>query len=285
LLAQMQVVRFADFVAHGSVPRRSSLGGSVVAGAGAGSASPEAKGGKKGGSNSSSPRRISFFGKLKKGSGGTPREAKLHVSMAELPDEARIIFISQRWLRREHPDDEQGSKHKSLQVAAASWAALEGVSLDDLYVWFDYSSIDQDDFSELFRCVNALGLYVACSDCFISFDHPEYWGRAWCLAEQMFGDAVRLPRFVLHTADAHIRLAPLDTGKVLRQQLVDPITGQLTVETDRAVIEVLKHVATHIRARLWFGALSKQMSLMMLEQSFSGPNEAQHELGTHGASD
>ena len=32
------------------------------------------------------------------------------------------------------------------------------------------------------RGVNALGLYIACCDAFISFDHPEYWSRAWCLA-------------------------------------------------------------------------------------------------------
>jgi hypothetical protein len=82
----------------------------------------------------------------------------------------------------------------------------------------------------------------------------------------MFGDAVRLPRYVLHAADKC--LTPLDTGRVLRQQLVDPSSGHLTVEDDRGVIEVLKHVATHIRARLWFGAMTKQVSLGMLEQSF-----------------
>ncbi len=223
------------------------------------------------------------------GHGSVPRRScrgstPLHVSAYGLGDAARIVFISQRWLRREHPDDEAGSKHKCLRAAVEAWATSERVDLRDVYVWFDYCSIDQDDFTELFRCVNSLGLFICCADVLISFDHPEYWARAWCLAEQMFGDAVRLPRLVLR---ADRTLHPLDTGAALKQALVNPSKGQLTVEADRPVIEVLKLVAAHIRSRLWFGSTLKMMSLHRLECAIDasagdGANLAET-VATHGA--
>ena len=137
-------------------------------------------------------------GAIPRRSANTP-EANLHVAASALPENAKVLFISQRWLRPEagHPDDEANTKHKSLIAAVEAWAKNEGHSTSDVYVWFDFASIDQDDFAELVRGVNALGLYIACCDALISFAHEEYWSRAWCLSEQMFGDAVRLPRFVL----------------------------------------------------------------------------------------
>jgi len=120
------------------------------------------------------------------------------------------------------------------------------------------------------RCIRSLGLYVACSDCFISFFHPEYWNRAFCLVEQMFGDAVRLPRYVLQLDG---QLEPLDTGEILRQQLVDPIKGDLTVESDRPTVNVLKLVAIHMRCRLWFGQNSRDCSLYQLEQAIEQADE------------
>ena len=78
-------------------------------------------------------------------------------------------------------------------------------------------------------------------------------GRFVFLAEQMFGDAAQLPRFVL-SADG--QLTVVDVG-ALRQDLVDPATGALTVESDRPTIEVLKLVAEHLRNKLWLGSVSQ----------------------------
>lgn len=73
---------------------------------------------------------------------------------------------------------------------------------------------------------------------------------AYYASHQMFGDAVRLPRFVLELNGS---LTTLDTGEELKQRLLDPTGGALTVESDRPVIECLSLVAHHLRASLWFG--------------------------------
>merc|ERR1719321_1324052 len=57
----------------------------------------------------------------------------LHMPAASLPDHAKVIFISQRWLRRHHPDDEQGTKHRCLRVAAEAWASAQGTAIEDVY--------------------------------------------------------------------------------------------------------------------------------------------------------
>lgn len=222
-------------------------------------------------------------GAIPRRSAKTP-EANLHVAASSLPETAKVLFISQRWLRRAHPDDEANTKHKSLVTAVEAWAKGEGVETSDVYVWFDFASIDQDDFAELVRGVNALGLYIACCDAFISFAHDEYWNRAWCLSEQMFGDAVRLPRFVLSLDGV---LSPLDTGETLRQTLVDPTTGDLTVEDDRPVIECLNVVAYSMRAKLHMGNTAAMIMRTRMEKTLDlaadGDGGAGSEIaGTHG---
>ena len=68
-------------------------------------------------------------------------------------------------------------------------AAREGVAEDKLYIWIDYSSVDQDDLSELTKGVNSLGLFVCSADAFITIEHPDYFDRGWCLLECVFADA------------------------------------------------------------------------------------------------
>jgi len=78
----------------------------------------------------------------------------------------------------------------------------------------------------------------------------------------MFGDAVRLPRFVLGADDSWVQL---DTGEALKQRIIDPTTGALTVENDRPVIEVLSLVANHLRSKLWLGDTSNLISQARLD--------------------
>ena len=189
----------------------------------------------------------------------------LHKSIGSLPESAHILFFSQRWLRKEHPDDEQGSKHAGVASAARAWAAIEKVDETDVYVWFDFCSVEQDDFTEMVACINALGLYIACSDAFVSFEHPEYWGRAWCLIEQLFGDAVRVPRYEIEAASGELKIR--NDGKVLEQKMVDPMVGDLTVESDRPVIDMLNLIAGNLRAHLYYGINAQFMTGAIIDLS------------------
>ena len=80
------------------------------------------------------PKFVSH-GSVPRRSAKTP-DANLHISASALPESAKVLFISQRWLRREHPDDEDNTKHKSLVTAVEAWAKGEGVQTTDVYVWF-----------------------------------------------------------------------------------------------------------------------------------------------------
>ena len=129
---------------------------------------------------------------------------------------------------------------------------------------FDFASVEQDDFAEMVACINALGLYIAASDAFVAFEHPEYWGRAWCLVEQAFGDAVRVPRYMIASATG--ALETTCDGKALRNRMVDPVEGALTVEADRPVIEMEGAIALALRSQLFYGANSQAMSALLVEQ-------------------
>ena len=69
--------------------------------------------------------------------------------------------------------------YTAVVKAAKAWAAREGVAEDKLYIWIDYSSVDQDDLSELTKGVNSLGLFVCSADAFITIEHPDYFDRGW----------------------------------------------------------------------------------------------------------
>ena len=139
------------------------------------------------------------------------------------------------------------TKRKAILAAAAAYATKEQIDVAQVYIWFDVASIEQDDLAELVRGVNALGLYIASCDAFVSIDHAEYWDRAWCLMEQEFARCAGAPRFVLGDQG----LEPTD------HEITDPMEGNLTVEDDRAAIEVLCLVANDIRARLYLGNVSQ----------------------------
>ena len=53
-----------------------------------------------------------------KDEGPTPQ-----VDASELPEGAKILFFSQRWLTLTHPDDDEGTKRKAI-VAAGAYAGL-----------------------------------------------------------------------------------------------------------------------------------------------------------------
>ena len=176
---------------------------------------------------------------------------------SELPEGAKILFFSQRWLTLTHPDDDQGTKRKAIVAAAEAYAKQEGIELEKVYIWFDLACVEQDDLAELIRGVNALGLYITACDAFVSIDHPEYWSRAWCLVEQEFARCAGVKRYVISEG----KLAPTD------HEVTDPRDGNLTVEDDRAAIDVLCLVADDLRSRLYLSAVSQMFSEANLDEA------------------
>ena len=157
-----------------------------------------------------------------------------------------------------HPDDAEGTKRAAIVAAAGAYAKKEGIDLDKVYIWFDLACVEQDDLSELVRGVNALGLYITACDAFVSIDHPEYWSRAWCLVEQEFARCAGVPRFVISSDGT---LAPTD------HEVTDPRDGNLTVEDDRAAIDLLCLVADDLRSRLYLSFVSQMFSEAQLDEA------------------
>ena len=178
-----------------------------------------------------------------KDEGPTPQ-----LDASDLPEGARLIFFSQRWLTLNHPDDDKGTKRAAIVAAAEAYAKQAGVELEQVYIWFDLACIEQDDLAELVRGVNSLGLYITACDAFVSIDHPEYWSRAWCLMEQEFARCAGVPRFVISSDGI---LVPTS------HEVTDPRDGNLTVENDRGAIDVLCLVAHDLRSRLYLSGISQ----------------------------
>ena len=91
--------------------------------------------------------------------------------------------------------DKVDPQHESCEA----YCKAKGVREENIYLWLDFSSIDQDDEDGLVRGVNSLALYVCSSDAFVSIDHADYFDRGWCLMECMFADCSKVPRFKFTT--------------------------------------------------------------------------------------
>jgi diketogulonate reductase-like aldo/keto reductase len=168
----------------------------------------------------------------------------------------RVVFFSQRWLTPvgdpASPDDAVLTKYKACTAAARAWASAEGVAEEQLFIWIDYSCIEQDDVSELVRGVNSLGLYVASSDVFITIEHDAYFDRGWCLMECLFADASKVPRFLM-TAAGELRPMAAEERAALKR----PNQGNFTVESDRKIMIELEAMSQLISSQLERGAISQ----------------------------
>ena len=97
-----------------------------------------------------------------------------HVEVSKLKPDDKVLFFSQRWLTPSprataSPDDAPGgTKYKQLMKACEAYCKAKGVREENIYLWLDFSSIDQDDEDGLVRGVNSLALYVCSSDAFCS---------------------------------------------------------------------------------------------------------------------
>ena len=174
-----------------------------------------------------------------------------HVPASSLGPDDQVLFFSQRWLtpspRAEaSPDDAPGgTKYKQLMAACSAYMKTNGVAEKNVYLWLDYSSVDQDDDTLLVKGVNSLALYVCSCDAFISIDHADYFDRGWCLMECMFADASKTPRFIFTKTNTLKELTP-----DMKLENKTPTDGSFTVESDRAIMKVLSLVATSITNRI-----------------------------------
>ena len=120
-----------------------------------------------------------------------------------------------------------------------------------IYLWVDFSSMDQDNVSEIVKCVNALPLFVQCCDAFVTLEHDEYFNRAWCLIECRFAYQCHRSRaypLMLQSQGDNINIIPhrctsdlLYAAKVEASKVAD---AELSYESDRPTVRFLAAQAT-----------------------------------------
>ncbi|KXZ55149.1 hypothetical protein GPECTOR_3g299 [Gonium pectorale] len=150
-----------------------------------------------------------------------------------LPAGSVVVFVSHRWLGRGCPDDDVGTKLKQVFLIADYVAGLRGVPLSAVYLWLDYSVVDQSN-----PMPGALPIYIACCDEFVYVEHEEYWQRAWCLTEQFM-------HWKLASSESKHALSPLTEtirAESARQRPPDPTYGKLAVEADRVALATMTSI-------------------------------------------
>lgn len=214
---------------------------------------------------------------------GASTEVSAHVPVEKLRPGDRVVFFSQRWLTPvgdpASPDDAALTKYKACTAAARAWAISKGVAEEQLYLWIDYSCIEQDDVPELLRGVNSLGLYVCSADAFITIEHDAYFDRGWCLMECLFADASKVPRFLM-TAQGELRPMAAED----RVQLKRPNQGNFTVEADRKIMHELEAMAQLITSQLERGGFALSADDHAAMKKIGSPKKALEARATEQAS-
>jgi hypothetical protein len=171
------------------------------------------------------PMRVVSFQAFKQ-HGKLPRSSD-HVTqlVSLLPGEAKIIFISHRWLRpwhtqqeceeqghawagMAHPDDQAGSKHALICAAIEKLANKKAWNLDLVFLWLDFCCVEQDDPHLLLEGVKSLRGYIAICNALLvpSTEVPaldgektvekiggDYGDRAWTRLESLSFYTVSVP--------------------------------------------------------------------------------------------
>ena len=121
---------------------------------------------------------------------------------------AKVIFLSHRWLRPQqlHPDDEEQTKYRDIMNACELYCQKYKVSLEKLYLWVDYSCIDQRCPNIKIRSIQSLPFYILMSDGFIAIDHRDYMTRAWCMLEINSAMVCQSKRMILHYVSTDERI-------------------------------------------------------------------------------
>lgn len=169
------------------------------------------------------------------------------------------------------PDDASHSKAKEL-VEYAKWFTRlqkkenvkdfakyhpDKVPEVEVFWWIDYACTDQDNAGPDMAALPAFA--AACAGIVAAWS-DRYSGRAWCRVELLVGYAFMVQGneiYVLPAGFANGATKPLGFKKETTI-LVDPVTGNLTNEKDRKVIESLTGVAERSTA---FSCWNVQMAI------------------------
>mmetsp|Transcript_7073 Transcript_7073/g.17091 ORF Transcript_7073/g.17091 Transcript_7073/m.17091 type:complete len:463 (+) Transcript_7073:110-1498(+) len=157
-----------------------------------------------------------------------------------------IEMFSHRWVRSDHPDDEQNGKAYSL----IEWAKYRWSLGMDVFFWIDYTCINQND---ILPGVTMLPLYVSTCNNIVCYEMPEYESRAWCRLERLMFAAFVAPNneflepdFVFDKTAERLPNGELMPSEEAHEPLPDPAEGSLSMEEDRALIADLSDLcATH----------------------------------------
>lgn len=139
------------------------------------------------------------------------------IDITMLSRDEKVIFISHRWLRpwkkqeecernrhewagMAHPDDADGSKHKLICQGIRQLAQQKEWHINQLTLWLDFCSVEQDDDDLLKAGVDSLRGYISVCDA-VLIPSPEvpkegcqktvdqiaggYGDRAWTRLESM----------------------------------------------------------------------------------------------------
>ena len=182
------------------------------------------------------------------------------ISLESLPEASNqdssscntVIFVSHRWHRPEilHPDDSELTKYRMIMNACLELlqeATKEEV--EGLYLWIDYCCIDQGNPDTKQRSIQSLPFYILMADIFLGIHHEEYFRRAWCMLECLFGSTmpVKTDGFQFcyyrdyHNDDnnSNNESASFEFPNAAKRQTIDPTTGGVTDPKDMDYIKAL----------------------------------------------
>mmetsp|Transcript_34830 Transcript_34830/g.81338 ORF Transcript_34830/g.81338 Transcript_34830/m.81338 type:complete len:463 (-) Transcript_34830:77-1465(-) len=162
-----------------------------------------------------------------------------------------IEMFSHRWVRPDHPDDEEHCKAYSL----VQWAKYRWSLGMDVFFWIDYSCINQHD---ILPGVTMLPLYVSSCNNIICYDTPDYEARAWCRLERLMFAAFVAPNnefleqdFVYDSSAERAPNGELIAAEEGHELLPDPDCGELSMKEDYDLIHDLKLLCSTHWAKCW----------------------------------
>jgi len=127
-------------------------------------------------------------------------------------DHCRIVYFSNRfWRPGVHPDNESGLKMRWMQQVLRELVEQDGFDINSIYIWQDYSSIDQDDKKLRELGWDSIPGLVARSTYFVVFATDEKGNSAGALERAWIRRSVFVSRLLsaigIYTASYVTKLA------------------------------------------------------------------------------
>jgi hypothetical protein len=179
--------------------------------------------------------------------GVPPSDDHLAVKIQDLPDTAFVLYFSQRWLQPNkdaklaNPDNNNQIKYAQIQKLVKMIAARDSLVEDDIYLWIDFSCIDQSHDEEKQKGIQSIPFFIGQCDYFISMADTEYWHRAWCRLETIFASKIGVAWNVFK----HGTVEEVNWRDAVEYLHLDPNLGHMTMEEDKQRIAQLCLISRH----------------------------------------